>query len=64
MKNHALALAVVSAWGAAPQAYSHELAYSKSEQIHVLVEGEARDLVQTRIWPSPCNARPGMIRSR
>ena len=41
MKNHALALAVVSAWGLAPQAYSHELAYSKSEQIHVLVEGEA-----------------------
>ena len=41
MKNHALALAVVSAWGLAPQAYSHELAYSKSEQIHVVVEGEA-----------------------
>lgn len=49
MKNHALALAVVSAWGLAPQAYSHELAYSKSEQIHVLVEGEANTWCKPQI---------------
>ncbi|WP_415759488.1 hypothetical protein [Pseudomonas sp. LT1P18] len=41
MKNRALALAVVSACGLAPQAFAHELAYSKTEQIHVIVEGEA-----------------------
>lgn len=41
MKNRALALAVVSACGFAPQAFAHELAYSKTEQIHVVVEGEA-----------------------
>lgn len=41
MKNSALALAVMSACGFAPQAFCHELAYSKSEQIHVVVEGEA-----------------------
>ena len=49
MKNHALALAVVSAWGLAPQAYSHELAYSKSEQIHVLVEGDAANWCKPEI---------------
>lgn len=41
MKNRALALAVVSACGFAPQVFAHELAYSKTEQIHVVVEGEA-----------------------
>lgn len=41
MKNRALALAVVSACGFAPQAFSHQLAYSKTEQISVIVDGEA-----------------------
>ena len=41
MKNRALALALVSACGFAPQAYSHELAFSKTEQIRVIAEGEA-----------------------
>ena len=49
MKNHALALAVVSACGLVPQAYSHELAYSKSEQIHVLVEGDATNWCKPEI---------------
>lgn len=41
MKNRALALALVSACGFAPQAYSHELAFSKTERIRVIAEGEA-----------------------
>lgn len=41
MKNRALALAVVSACGFAPQAFSHQLAFSKTEQISVIVDGEA-----------------------
>lgn len=49
MKNHALALAVVSACGLVPQAYSHELAYSKSEQIHVLVDGDATNWCKPEI---------------
>jgi hypothetical protein len=41
MKNRALALAVMSACGLAPQAFAHEIAFSKTEQIHVVVDGEA-----------------------
>lgn len=41
MKTQVLTLAVVSACGFLPQAFAHELAYSKSEQIHVVVDGEA-----------------------
>lgn len=41
MKNRALALVVASACGIAPQAFAHEVAYSKTEQIHVVVDGEA-----------------------
>lgn len=41
MKNRALALVVASACGIAPQAFAHELAFSKTEQIHVVVDGEA-----------------------
>lgn len=58
MKNRALALAVVSACGIAPQAFAHELAYSKTEQIHVVVEGDATNwckpevaiTIQRPIW--------------
>lgn len=41
MKNRALALLVVGACGIAPQAWAHQLAYSKTEQIQVNVDGEA-----------------------
>ena len=41
MKNRALALVVVGACGIAPQAWAHQLAYSKTEQIQVNVDGEA-----------------------
>lgn len=41
MKTQVLTLAVVSACGFLPQAFAHELAYSKTEQIHVVVDGEA-----------------------
>lgn len=41
MKNRALALFVAGACGIAPQAFAHELAFSKTEQIHVVVDGEA-----------------------
>ena len=49
MKNHALALAVVSACRLVPQAYSHEVASSKSEHIHVLVEGDATNWCKPEI---------------
>lgn len=41
MKTQVLTLAVVSACGFLPQAFAHELAFSKTEQIHVVVDGEA-----------------------
>lgn len=41
MKNRALALVVVGACGIAPQAWAHQLAYSKTEQIQVNVDGES-----------------------
>lgn len=41
MKTRALAFVVVSAYGIAPSAFAHELAFSKTEQIHVTVNGEA-----------------------
>ena len=41
MKTQVLTLAVVSACGFLPQALAHEVAFSKSEQIHVVVDGEA-----------------------
>lgn len=41
MKTQVLTLAVVSACGFLPQAFAHELAYSKTEKIHVVVDGEA-----------------------
>ena len=41
MKKRAIALAVISACGLAPQAFAHELAYSKKDNIKVEVPGEA-----------------------
>jgi hypothetical protein len=41
MKKCVLALAVVSAGGLVPQAFAHELAYSKKDDIKVEVPGEA-----------------------
>ncbi|ENB9666926.1 MULTISPECIES: hypothetical protein [Pseudomonas] len=41
MKKHALALAVVGACGLVPQAFAHELAFSKKENIKVEVPGDA-----------------------
>jgi hypothetical protein len=41
MKNRAIVLVVAGACGIAPQAFSHELAFSKTEQIHVVVDGDA-----------------------
>jgi hypothetical protein len=41
MKKSALVLAVVTACGLAPQAFAHELAYSKKDHIKVEVPGEA-----------------------
>ncbi|HHH9441308.1 TPA: hypothetical protein ACP32N_003245 [Pseudomonas aeruginosa] len=41
MKKRALALAVISACGLAPQAFAHELAYSKKDNIRVEVPGDA-----------------------
>jgi hypothetical protein len=49
MKNRALALAVMSACGLAPQAFAHEIAFSKTEQIHVVVNGEATTWCQPEI---------------
>lgn len=41
MKKHALALAVIGACGLVPQAFAHELAYSKKDNIKVEVPGDA-----------------------
>jgi len=41
MKKHALALAVIGACGLVPQAFAHELAFSKKENIKVEVPGDA-----------------------
>ncbi|WP_028634644.1 hypothetical protein [Pseudomonas parafulva] len=41
MKKHALALAVIGACGLAPQAFAHELAFSKKDNIKVEVPGDA-----------------------
>ena len=41
MKKHALALAVVGVCGLVPQAFAHELAYSKKDNIKVEVPGDA-----------------------
>ncbi|KHL74847.1 hypothetical protein PpSQ1_08325 [Pseudomonas putida] len=41
MKKHALALAVFGACGLVPQAFAHELAFSKKENIKVEVPGDA-----------------------
>jgi len=41
MKKHALALAVIGACGLVPQAFAHELAFSKKDNIKVEVPGEA-----------------------
>ncbi|HBO6306290.1 TPA: hypothetical protein L4741_005885, partial [Pseudomonas aeruginosa] len=41
MKKRALALAVISACGLVPQAFAHELAYSKKDNIKVEVPGDA-----------------------
>lgn len=41
MNKRALALAVVAAYGLAPQAFAHELAYSKKDNIRVEVPGDA-----------------------
>lgn len=41
MKKHALALAVIGACGLVPQAFAHELAFSKKDNIKVEVPGDA-----------------------
>ena len=41
MKKHALALAVIGVCGLVPQAFGHELAYSKKDNIKVEVPGDA-----------------------
>lgn len=71
MKNRALALAVMGACGLAPQVQAHELAYSKSEQIHVIVDGEATTwckpdvaiTMQRPTWddPKPLNGLLGKL---
>lgn len=49
MKKHVLALAVIGACGLVPQAFGHELAYSKKDNIKVEVPGDASNWCKPQV---------------
>ena len=51
MKKHALALAVIGACGLVPQAFAHELAFSKKDNIKVEVPGDATTWCKPQVDP-------------